>query len=253
MSKTGIRTKKSRSMMFSLYSLSSVAVLLIMSFVGTLWFQTLALLKTFDWVLLGSVLKSTLWVHSLAMLIALTMASSLTYLAAIWSNTRWYPYFSSCIAMIEGAPLLIFGLALFCLLGKTTTALALTFAMIGSTQLTRRWVGVVKKVKRIEIESMQSVGMGLLNIVYSLYVRRFFPVFLSHLISVFCNLFVLVTPVLCFVEVQPDRQSLLALQLLVSVMDSSSLAASLAMVLLLIHGLRVYLDQKTAYWEVEYG
>ena len=116
MSKSGVRIKKSRSMMVSLYSLSGVGALLILSFVITLWLRTMAFLGGINWTGIGTLIQNSLWLQTTAIVIAFPMAVALTYLITFWSNSRWSSGFQLTKDLIEGAPLLMFGVIFLALL-----------------------------------------------------------------------------------------------------------------------------------------
>ncbi len=253
MSKFGVRIKKSRSMMLSLYSLSGFASVLVFAFIATLWGRSLGSLFDFRWHMINEVLQRSLLVQSVALCLAIPLAASLTYFSVFLRNTRKAPVYESCLRFVENLPVLILGVIFLVLLGGEYWSFVLTFILMAAAELNRRWKQVAFKVKVIEIESLQSMGAGVLQIVQVLYLKRYLKLFLAHLLAVFCKIFVVVTPVLCFVGFSSEQNHLLPTYLFVSVLAEAPYLSGLALIILLVHGLRVYIDQKTSFWEVDFG
>ncbi len=253
MSKFGLRIKKSRSMMLSLYSLSGFASVLVFAFIATLWGRSLASVFEFQWPIINQILGRSILVQSSAILLAIPIAASLTYFSVLLRNTRKAAVFENCLQLVEKMPVLILGVIFLVLLGSGYWSFVFTFTLIATTELNRRWVQVAFKVKVIEIESLQSMGAGILQIIKVLYLKRYLKLFLSHLVAVFCKTFVLVTPVLCFIGFSSDQNHLLPTYLFVSVLAEAPFLSGLVLIILMVHWIRVIIDQKTSFWEVDFG
>ena len=253
MSKTGIRIKKSRSMMFSLYAMSGLTLFLVLSFILDLWFQTLLHLRGQEWAPIVAPLTNSLMVVAIAILLALPLAASLTMLNVIWDTTRWAPRFKKIVQSMEEAPVIIYGAFFLFIFNDFLVGLVLCLGLIACSRLALRWTLLSKKVSLLEMESMQALGLSVTQIIYHLYLKRFFKHYVWHFFAVCLDLFLLVTPVICLVGGRGEGDQLLSTQLLNSVFDDSMGPAPIALILLLFHGLRVLLDQATSYWEVEYG
>ena len=100
---------------------------------------------------------------------------------------------------------------------------------------------------------MQSLGLNIFQLIFHLYIKRFFSIYIGHLLAVFCILFVVVTPLLCLDIEGKNKFSLMSLEFYQNLGVNHSQSAAFALVILLIHGLKVLLDHKTSFWEVEFG
>jgi hypothetical protein len=240
-------------MLFSLYTLSAIAGVAALLFCVALWGPALSALGDLSSFPIGPLLISTLWVHTTALVTAFPVAASLTYFYMIWRNTRRARLFSVVKDALYKIPFLLYGLIFFTVMGPSNQALILTFTLVAVAELTRRWVHVANRVQLVEIESLQALGMDIRGVVHVLILRRYLSLFLGHLLAVFCGLFVWVTPVLCFAWAMEIGGPLFSLHFLTQIFQEQPSAPVLALILLLVHGLRMLLDQKTGFWEVEHG
>ena len=253
MSKSGFRIKKSRSMMVSLYTLCGVALLIVATFMVTLMLHIAVHLGQADWSRLFDVFQHSFLSLSVAIVLALPFATAITSLSVLGASSRFAAPLSTLHRFLGQAPYLIYGLVFLILLGGGDWSSILALSFLSVTQLSRRWIGVSAQVQMIEVETMQSLGLNVFGLFVKLYLKRFFVAYLSHLFSVFFSLFVVVTPLICLQRAAEQVPSLVSIELFKSLGENSDQSASFAFVLLLVHGLKVILDYRTSFWEVEFG
>lgn len=253
MANPGLRIQKSRSMMVSLYSLSGLAFLVALSFLGLMFYHVIVSLQVIDWQNWRQVMIHSIKVVSGALTLALPFACAFTFLTVSWATTRLAPWFKFFNRSFGQAPYLLYGLVFIAFLGLSERSLIYALSFLSVAQLSKRWIRVSEQVKIVEIECMQSLGLNVFRIIYQLYVRRFLTVYLGHLFAVYLSLFVVVTPLLCLDFYFGGNTPLVSLELFRGLLQNSSQAGVFALTLLLIHGLKVLLDSKTSFWEVEFG
>lgn len=253
MSKADLRAYKSRSMLISLYSLSGVAVLSMLSLFVFLWIYCLSHLRWSQWGSFSDLFRDSLFVSLVAVLVAIPLSSALTYQGMVWKRTRFERHFTGFIDFITQAPQLIYGTIVLALLGPKPFLIYVIFSFVAIIKLTRRWIILSSQVRLIEIESMQSLGLSLLAVSYYLYVKRFFWCYLQHSVVVLCDLMTLVTPIIFLQNTTNSHQRILSLQFFRQLLSDGELVTVFAFSFLVVHGFRFLLDQKTSFWEVEFG
>ena len=189
----------------------------------------------------------------LAAILSLPFAATLTYLSVIWSRSKYSFLINSSLRFLGEATLLLYGLVFLFYFGSGSLSLVFTLTLLGTAQLARRWTKLSNKVDTVQIESMQALGLKRWQIVYFLYIKQFFSQYLCHFFAVFCSTLVLVTPFLCIGFYDPKEASMLSLEFYKNLGVNLEKTSSVAIVFLVVHGLRFWLDQKTSFWEVEFG
>jgi hypothetical protein len=251
MSKIGLRIKKSRSMMMSLYSLSGLTFALALSFVVAMWIQVLRYLPGTLWSHWLDLFYQSFLLITQSLVYSFPVASSLTYLAVVGSTSKWASLLQEFLHRIEQSPTLLYGFIFLTAFGENSFSFVMGLSFLGVARLLSRWTKLSSQVTVMELESMLALGVSRLQIVYHLYAKRYFNLYLGHLFAVVCELFGLVTAFLCFF---PEFSSqYISLKLFADYSLETPQVAALALTLLCLHTLRFVLDRKTSYWEVEFG
>ena len=253
MSSSGLRVEKSQSMVLSLFSLSGIALVLLILFLLVLFAQLFSHLSLEKYQEIGFLFPETLLLIFVALVVSLPIATGLTYLAVAWSTSKMAPSLNLFLKFVGEAPALLYGLVFFYYMGAGRWALATTLVLLGATQLSRRWIKLSSRVDILSIESMQSLGFSVWQIIHRLYVKQFLKQYIYHFFSVVCSLFVIVTPFLCIEFYNETSLSWLSLEFYKNLGIDLEKTSLLAFVILIAHAIRVWLDQQTSFWEVEFG
>lgn len=251
MSKVSSRSKNSRSIMFSLYTLSGTAVLLVLAFVFSMWGQVLLRMFggfTKQW---QELLVQSLALVSQALILSVPLAFAVNYCLIVWGGSRWAKKLREAVRVTGECPELLYGLFLFVLFGGGRLSFCLIAAMLGAARLSNRWLYQSSRVKRVEIESLLALGMGRWQIVYHFFVKRFLVAYVGHLLAVMCEIFILTNPFLIFNK--HSQVQFLSLEFLFSDFRYNPEVAAFAFSILIVHFLKLTLDQKIASREAPIG
>ncbi len=252
MFKLEARLNRSRSMMLSLYSLSFFALGSSLVFLVSLFYHLITRVEWSQRQRLGQLLLESLGYISVAMFWSIPLAVGLTYLAVTWSNTRYALGFSEVLHFVDRTPALILGVVFLYFSFLQPLYLILVYVLLAVSQLSRRWIRLSSRVRSLDIDCMLSLGHNVVGVTLTLYMRQFLFHYLGHLVAVFCNLFVIVTPVF-FLKSYAVSSSVLGLKMYHWLGRDSGAAALFALTVVIFHSLRVFLDRKTSYLEVEFG
>lgn len=252
MSSRGQRLTKSHSMMLSLYGLSGLSFAVLLTFFlvvvvyGFKSFSGLGLQLVFEkgvFVLFNSLLP---------MLISLPIVLSITFLVVSHSPSRLARPIRLFMYWVGQAPTLLFGFFFFAFFGSTPLSFVLASTALAVAHLSRRWIHLSQKVSLTQVESIKSLGGNVWQILYFLFVKKYFKKFLIHFFAVYFYLFVLVTPFLCIYDGWSGGY-LPAVELYNAISTRSDSTLGLALVIVIAHMIRFCLDHLTSFWEVEYG
>ena len=198
MSSRGQRLNKSQSMMFSLYTLSGLAFLVLGAFLVLAVFESLQLLSFSVFLNTLETFYKSVGLTFLPMLISLPFVLSITFLVVSQSTSKFSIPVKSFMSWVEQAPRLLFGLIFLIFIGAGPMGYILSATAIVTAQLSRRWVHLALKVDQAQIDTIKSLGGDVWQILYFLFFKKSVFKFATHFFAVYFQIFVLVTPFLVF-------------------------------------------------------
>ena len=247
------RNTKSQSMILSLYGLSLVAGIILTVFL----FATLFHIGfNFGFKSVPEVIQNIFQAMGyifLSLVLSLPFALAIVYNLVVRVTSPKAPLMYSLVNLLGQAPVLLFGGIFLFIVGPTLYGVIMTLSFISATQLILRWNQISRRVQYIEVESMQALGMSRWQILIHLYLKQHYKHYIYHCLAVVCYLSVLVTPLLCFEYYSGKPPYILTIDLYKNLGVNLHKTAVIAFFLLSIHGVKVWLDHKTSFWEIEYG
>ncbi len=253
MPRRDLRNRKNYSMLFGLYILAVLSFISLFTFLLVLFFHILVNLSWGSFIDNLPGLGMSIQLVLLSSLCALPMAVAITYLYISRSHSKIMPWFKTFMYWLVQTPILLFAVVFLYLLNSSMVSLIVGLIFLATFKLSQRWIDISSKIRLLEIQSMQSLGFSRPIIIYHLYIRRFFKKYIYHFLSVVSYLLVLVTPFLCLFHQSIEVQNYLSIDFFTSIAKDEEKTASLALFFVILHIFRSVLDQKTGYYEVEYG
>ena len=248
-----LRIKKSRSMLWSLYSLA-VAGLFVYALL--IFATTLNLWSHFSLETVPLILKlaiKSLSFSSLSVVLALPFCISITFLSLFYRHSKYANIMEAVLRFVDRAPYILYGLFFLILFNGHPWSLPVIAMMVVIPKLSYRWIKLSKRVTELQVDTLKSIGFDVWSLIKILYLKRFFKVYLGHLFSMLCFLFTLVTPFLCFMPLADQLPNHFSVQLFNLLGRGAEGTAGMVVVLLLIHCFRVWFDTQVFYQEVENG
>lgn len=249
----GLRIKKSRSMLVSLYTLSGLAALGYLSILIASLFFLVDGLNLGRWGEVLPLFVSSLSFILIAMLLSLPFALALSFYIVAHINSPRANWIEYILRTIDQAPILVMGLFVLTFVKEGWFPLYLVCSFIAVSKLSYRWIKLSNQIPRIQIETAQSLGMNIWQILHQVYLKKFFKMYVGHYFAVACFLFGVVTPFLCLISYNSLNLSLFSVQLFREMGIGSVNLSLMVFLLLTVHCVRLWFDSKAFYQETEHG
>jgi hypothetical protein len=247
------RNRTNHSMMLSLYLLASFSFLLLVSYLLVLGFHIFYNISLSQISEDMTYLPETLGLVLVSLLAATPFSGAATYVFISRKHTRSNPGIRRLLNWLVRTPVLLIGVGFLYVFSAQTIIMFTSLLFIGAIKLSQRWIQISEKIRSIEIEGMQAMGLSRAVIAYQLFIRRYYKTYGGHFVSTFLYLVALVTPFLFLFTYSEGDFHYLSLEFFFHIAKDQQKTASLALVFVLLHLLRAVLDSKMNYHEVEYG
>ncbi|MEM7646980.1 MAG: hypothetical protein AAF203_08730 [Pseudomonadota bacterium] len=245
------RVKKSRSILWTLYSLSGMAVFL---YSTLFFFYAFFIVQnwSFDegnWL---PIVGSSLSIAGFSILMALPFAALILLSLLYREGGQSSQVILNLLQLVDKTPILLYGTFFLFFIGPTRWSALFTLTVIGAFQLASRWYHLTLKVSASEIETAQSLGMSFRDRFITLFLLPRFKWFLAHMTSVFCNLTFVVTPLVCLRFFDGADREILALRLFRNLGAVNTETSGLLVVILLLYTLKHVIDRRMGFERLEY-
>ncbi len=245
--------KRGDSRLLSFYFLGiSVVLIYVFLFVMTV-FHLAFHFSPDEGYALARPLISSLKLVMISVLVSLPFALAICLFALISTDFRHIRRMQGFLLFIDRSPLILFGLASFIVLGEKNFSLYFIGSLIACSKISRRWIQQSKGVSSLEFETAQSLGMGLFQIVKTLYLKRFLAFYLGHTLSVAGFLLTAVTPFIYFLPLKEDVFRLFSLSFFTQLGGNSEQLSLMTLILLTVYCLKFWFDSMSGFIEVEHG
>lgn len=245
--------KRKRSLMLSLYALSSLTaigygLLMLGSLVHLLRNSSVGAVAKFF-----PILANNLALIGLAMVLSLPFALAITIVVVSRMNHTVSSFFRKALLWIDQAPILLFGLFFMVQMGERPFALILTYTVIAVVKISKRWIGLSKTVSGLQLDAASSLGMSRRQILVILYLRLLLKCYVFHFLAVVCLLFTLFTPFLVFYTSSVGPSHLISLELFRRLGQDPKQTASIVFLILIAHLMKVVFDLQAVPKRAENG
>lgn len=183
--------------------------------------------------------------------LALPFAGAFSFLLLSSQAERWSLGLQNLLRFQMEWPLLFYGLWLLSYGQGSYLSCIIVFFTIAVVRLTERWVKLLKSVSSSTVDVAKGMGMTVFDIVFWVYLRRFWSNIVFHIAALCCFMMTLVMPFLVLIFYSGQSKKLMAVHLFFHWQEDPDLSYALFFVLLLFHALRVVFDSFAEFKEVD--